>query len=278
MINIDQLIAKSNELTPLPETIRRLVGLLSEEDVNVSDVEDAFSYDGALSAKLLRQANSVHGSVGTRIGTVSAAVVRLGFDNILAMAVAACTQEQLTRSLPQYGLDADGLRRHAQAARLAVDGIRKFSTVSVPPEAATAALLHDIGKVVMAESLDSEVLDFLHQATGGPMITMDAERELLTVHHGELGGLIAQHWNLPSIIVRGIIYHHDPHNCTEADNWICHLTCVADWFAHAAIHRDQELEYSIPAPLSMAVLGIEPTTIKTVTQYVLEGSQLLSIG
>lgn len=275
MIDIDKLIRRSNELTPLPETIQRLIPMLADENVDVDDVEDAFSYDGALSGKLLRQANSVQVGGGGKIGTISAAVVRLGFDNVMAMAVAACTQDELTKPLPQYGLKAGDLRKHAQAARLAVDAMRKFAGVDAPPEAATAALLHDIGKVVMAECLDSAMLDFLQQASGGQAITMDAEREVLTVHHGELGGLIAQHWNLPDIIVRGIMYHHDPEHCTETDNRICHLLCAADWIAHASYHWGNQLTFDTPAPSSISVLGVKQGVMDKLMRYVVEGTRNL---
>lgn len=275
MIDIELLIRKSNELTPLPETIQRLIPMLADENVDVADVEDAFSYDGALSGKLLRQANSIQVGGGGKIGTISAAVVRLGFDNVMAMAVAACTQDELTKPLPQYGLKSGDLRKHAQAARLAVDAMRKFAGINVPPEAATAALLHDIGKVVLAECLDTTILDILQRASGGPVITMDAEREVLTVHHGELGGLIAQHWNLPDIIVRGIMYHHDPEHCTETDNRICHLLCAADWIAHASYHREKQLAFDTPAPKSLSILEVKPGVMEKLFKYVIEGTQNL---
>ena len=104
---------------------------------------------------------------------------------------------------------------------------------------------------------------------------MDAEREVLTVHHGELGGLIAQHWNLPDIIVRGIMYHHDPEHCTETDNRICHLLCAADWIAHASYHWGNQLAFDTPAPPSISVLGVKPSVMEKLMQYVVEGTRNL---
>jgi HD-like signal output (HDOD) protein len=98
--------------------------------------------------------------------------------------------------------------------------------VDVPPGTFTAALLHDAGKVVMARFLSPEIPGSIDRArrTSG-LSRLEAERELLNVHHGELGGLMAQHWELPPRIVKGIIHHHDPEAGADV---ICDLTCLAN--------------------------------------------------
>ena len=48
------------------------------------------------------------------------------------------------------------------------------------------------------------------------------------MHHGELGGLIAQHWELPPRVVQGIIHHHEPNEDNDA---VCYFVCVANQVA-----------------------------------------------
>lgn len=271
MIDIDQLIDSAGNLEPLPQTVTRLVALLAKDDVSVPEIEDVFSMDGPLTARLLRQANSASSSSRATIGTVSAAVVRLGFGSVLSLAVAASTQKQLSAAVPQYGMGDGTLWKHSQAARYAVDALRQHARLKVPPEAQTAALLHDIGKVVMGRYLKEDVMNVLERAVGQDVpINIEAEREVLHVHHGELGGLIAQRWGLPDIIVRGIIYHHDPENCTEADNRICYIVCLANWMAKVAEQRAVGTPFDKPLPGSAAALGLREDQVEKVVQAVAE--------
>lgn len=272
MIDIDQLIDSASQLEPLPQTVTRLVAMLAKDNVTVVEIEDIFSMDGPLTARLLRQANSASSSSRATIGTVSAAVVRLGFGSVLALAVAASTQKRLASvAVPQYGMREGALWKHSQAARVAVDALRQHARIKMPLEGQTAALLHDIGKVVMSRHLNDNVMEVLQRATGtGVPLNIEIEREVLHVHHGELGGLIAQRWGLPDIIVRGIIYHHDPEQCTEADNRICHVVCLANWIGKKAEEKAGGDVCTKPLPASVEVLGVSPVQLETVVEVVAE--------
>lgn len=272
MIDIEKLIHSANAITPLPETVTRLMALLGKDNTNISDIEEVFSYDAALSARLLRQANSAASGSRNSIGTIPAAVVRLGFGSVFALAVSVSTKDELDTALPAYGMDESAMWQHAQAARLIVDGLRRFAKMPMPAETQTAALLHDVGKIVMARNLDPEVLKILKAASkNGQSIDIDAEREILEVHHGELGGLIAQHWQLPTIVVRGIWFHHEPDACPEEDRRVAHIVCIANWAAKLATARKAGVECTIPPPTSMATLGVSEAQIEQAVAYAVEG-------
>jgi len=271
VINIDDLIKRANALEPLPEVVTKLIALLEKDDVAIDEVEHIFSSDGALTARLLRQANSASSGSRKQIGTISAAVIRLGLGGVLALAISVSTQKQLSTSLPQYGIDSGGLWHHAQAASFAVDAMRRYCKVTIIPEAQTAALLHDIGKIVMADYLEPDILSLLQRANEkGIEIGMDAEREILEVHHGELGGLIAQHWDLPDCIVRGIQHHHDPEACADSNSDLCHIVCTANWIAKAAEAKIKNTPYTDSIPLSVKHLGISENNLDKITDAVAE--------
>ena len=107
--------------------------------------------------------------------------------------------------------------------------VQALSSGEPIPETFTAALLHDVGKLVMGRFLIPEILGFIRRAREVDHLgRLEAESLLLNVHHGELGGLIAQHWKLPSRVVQGIIYHHNPE---EGHDVICDLTYLANQIA-----------------------------------------------
>ena len=75
------------------------------------------------------------------------------------------------------------------------------------------------------------------------MTSAQAEIEILGIHHGELGGLIAQHWELPERIVTAIAHHHTP---AEGRDVVCDVVCLANVVAKRVgagyVAQDQELE------------------------------------
>ncbi len=78
-----------------------------------------------------------------------------------------------------------------------------------------------------------------------------AEAVLLEVHHGEIGALIAQHWNLPAGIVRGVQFHHAPES--EPDP-VADFVHVANTLAHDVADTNHEP----PADGALARLGLKP--------------------
>ncbi len=229
MIDLDRLIQQANDLEPLPGTTTRLAALAADPDAGIRELVDLVSFDQALTARLLRFANSA--AVGSRepVASVQGAIQRLGTGTVLTVAMGAAVKGRLMAAVPQYGIGEGGLWRHSIAAALAIEALVRIGRVSAPSAAFSAALLHDVGKLVLSRFLDPEVLAVLHEArTAGGLSALAAEVEVLSVHHAELGGLIAQHWKLPDAIVQGISKHH---TADEHDD-VARLVRLADLLAH----------------------------------------------
>ncbi len=230
-MDLDALIAQAYNLEPLPLSAARLAGLVANPDSNISSITEVISLDPSLTVRVLRAANSARLASRSSITNVNDAVVRLGRGTILSIVVGSAARKHLQRSVPEYGLVENTLWKHSVAAALVAETIGQICRVSVPPESFAAALLHDIGKLVLGRFLDEKTLALLHDAqTQGHLNPLDAEKEILQVNHAELGGLIAQKWGLPESIVKGISYHHQP---DEGDERICDVICVSNDIAIA---------------------------------------------
>jgi HD-like signal output (HDOD) protein len=231
VINLDALTRSARDLEPLPVSVTRLAALVANEGTDVREMAQVIAYDQALTIKLLESANSAANAGVTETSTAHDAVVRLGTGTVLSLALTTAVAKRMHRSLPEYGLSEGDLWRHSVASALAAELLPSFAKVRMPPETVTAALLHDVGKLVMARYLQPDVLDTLGRAgREGGLSRLAAETELLHVNHGELGGLMLQSWKLPDSIVRGVIYHHDPQ---QADSLICYAVHVCDLVAKA---------------------------------------------
>jgi len=247
MLELDALVEKANELEPLPATVSRLARVVSTEDSSVHDVTEIISFDPKLTAALLRYANSAIAAGGRRnVVTVDAAVTRLGLGVVLEVATANSIRTKLQAALPEFDLSAGELWRHAVATALAAEWLGRARRAAVPPETFTAALLHDVGKLVLARFLDRDLLDYLARSRQeGGRSALEAECEILGVHHGELGALICQHWELSDSICRGVMHHHDPEAGFAT---ICDAVHVANLVAHFVDETEEGAEWNGPLP------------------------------
>ena len=145
---------------------------------------------------------------------------------ILAVAVTSSVADELGTPLVPYGAAAGVLFRHSVAASHVAEVVRQQSPLPLGPELVTAALLHDMGTVILAELFDRTTLDAARLRHGE---LTDAERELIDVDHAELGAMLAQCWRLPDRIVQAIRSHHRP-SVTSDD--LARAVMVADAVSH----------------------------------------------
>lgn len=265
MIDLGALVQSALELEPLPASVTRLASTVADPDSDLQDVVEILEFDQALTGRLLRAANSASSASSSAITSVRAAVLRLGSGSILSMATASCVQTRMNHSVPAYGLGEGALWRHSVATALAAESVNRAAKRKAPPESFTAALLHDIGKLTLARFLDDEVVQILRRADAcGLAPSLQAETEVLGVNHAELGGLIAQHWSLPTTIVLGIIFHHDP-GAVSNTHWstlpgvqaVCDVVHVGNVLAQRIAAEGDDVEVREPLDeASLARLGL----------------------
>ncbi len=248
MVDLDVLIRQSHSLQALPASVTRLASLVASDDWRVDEIEEVVSLDQGLTADLLRVANSAAFGATRGITSVRDAVIRLGAGSVLSLAMAASMHDRLDRPIPQYGLSEGEMWRHSVAAALAAEEATRFCTSSIPAESFTAALLHDVGKLILCRHLDPSTLALLQSARRDDGLSATcAELAILDLHHGELGALAAQHWGLPESIVKGIQYHHDP---AAGGASVCDAVCLANRVAHQVLDESPDPEYQLDDSLS----------------------------
>ena len=211
MIDLERLIKDANDVAPLPTTVTKLLSVMQGDDWSVDAAVDVIRFDAGLTARLLRLANSVAYGRAGRSGNLREAVLRLGRSAVLSTSMAEGVRTALPAKSMPAGYTEREFWQHSVAATLAVEKLERALGIPVAPEVATAALLHDVGKLVLGHLLSPDVMAVLRRAVEeGHLVAWRAESEVLQVNHAEVGALIAQHWNLPDLVVAGILHHHNP--------------------------------------------------------------------
>ena len=229
MLDRKALDAAARELEPLPPTVHHLAALASRRNWSAMEAEETISMDPALAGKLLGLANSfAHGGL-MQIVSIRDAVVRMGIGSALALVTATAVSGRTRLALPQYRLAEGELWRHSVSTLLAAQALPAFCAVPIPPESFTAALLHDLGKLVISRFVTGAMMERLdHARDDGAHTPIQAEIEVLGVDHATLGGFIAESWHLPAGIVKGIAYHHTP---LEGGALVCDAVHVSNSIA-----------------------------------------------
>ncbi len=199
---IRNLIRDTKSLPTLPGIIARLGSLADNDKVSSQEVARVVSADQVLSAKVLRLVNSAFYGFPGRVSTVSNALILLGVNVVKSLAITSSIFEIMEKN-------AVGLWEHSMGVAVAANTISKTLKLPDAEETATAALLHDIGKVIIKIKLqqDFSLLSALVDDKGYTM--QEAEQSLLETDHAEIGGWLVRSWLLPEKLIEPIAFHHN---------------------------------------------------------------------
>jgi putative nucleotidyltransferase with HDIG domain len=204
----DKVINGIDKLAPLPITLQRLVHMLGNEDVNIKDVITVIEYDQAVTSNILKVANSPAYAGRFQIEKLRDAVIHLGLNLLLDLALGNYLKS-LKVSAPLYDLSENDLWLHAAASSLAAKAIiQETHNGRIPPIATVAALVHDIGKLLMIRYMEGNLADILALIELRKCSFVEAERELFGCDHAEVGQAMAKKWAFPDPVTEAIHLHH----------------------------------------------------------------------
>jgi HD-like signal output (HDOD) protein len=254
VIDHKDLLSSAEALGALPVTVTRLANIVSNPEHDIREIVEIVSLDQSLAATLLRRANSAALGARFQIKTVKDAALWLGSGSLLSLALATNVSKRLNQPIPAYGLGEGQLWKRSVAASLAAESIRTAAAVDVPAEAPTAALLHDFGKVVLAQHFGARVLNMLAQAAvADNMGLLAAEARVFGINHADIGGLVAQHWKLPHTIVDAIIHHH--HGGEHRNPASATVSLAHAMVPHVLAGTDYD---ELPTPVACTATGSDP--------------------
>lgn len=204
-------IEKLGDLPTLPHVVQRLAAMIGRPTVSTEEIGAIIEKDQVLAAKVLRLANSPFYGFPSRIGSVAHAVIVLGFNVVKGLTLCASALS----IMKDAGMDQ--LWRHSLGVAITANLLAARLGIKNPEELFVAGLLHDIGKVVLYVKWP-EVGACIKDASkaGGDRSLFELEQELMGLSHADIGGCLANAWNLPVTLREPILYHHAPTLATEA--------------------------------------------------------------
>lgn len=233
---IQEIVDSIEDLTSFPPLAHRALSIAMDNDAGVDDLIELVQFDPAVTSNCLRLCNSSYFGLSEKISSLKQALVFLGMRNIINVLLTHCIKlPEYDRAHGGYGLHEGELWRHSVSC--AVLSGRLSEKAGCPPDPAlfTAALLHDVGKLVLSRFLEKRyraLCDLIQNR----LSLIQAEKALFGIHHAELGGIIAETWNFPDALIRSIQDHHRP-IATEGEPDIVSWVGLSNAVAHLCAFR-----------------------------------------
>lgn len=251
---IYKLLREVKVLPPSPQVLPKVLDALRHEQTTLEEVGELIALDPALTAKLLHYCNSVYFSGREPVSSVPEAIGRVGFQTIFSL-VSAVTGGKSFNPPADSGLDGTQLWKHslttAFGCKFIAEDIGEDSNVLF-----TAGLLHDIGRVVLAQAKGSEYGQLLAQAANTGANVTASEKSAYGFTHAEVGACLMETWKLPAILVQGVRFHHQPAAAGAAQKMAAGV-CVGNALAHLFEHPTENFSgANIELQQAMELLGI----------------------
>jgi len=242
-LQAQRLLARNIHLPSLPSVMRKLSALIEDPDAGARDVGQLVAEDVALSAKVLKIANSSYYGLRERCLAPQQAASVLGMKVLRNVVMQAAVMKQYEH-LKSGAFDLDNLWRHSILAAQCCQfiGRKCGSRIGLAAdELYICGLLHDLGQVVLLEALGKEYLKVVEHARSSNLEVHVAEEQLLGFSHPDVGALLASQWGLPDSVHRAIQFHHAGDEQSEADPLV-RLVRHVNRFTHSPAEAGAELQ------------------------------------
>lgn len=210
MSDINAIIKKINRLKPIPQVASKVMSISQNPDSSMSDLSNIIVYDTAVTANLLKVANSAYFGLPDKVDSVHQAIVFMGMDQVVDLVLLAASSENLQAAQKGYDLNAGELWKYSVSSALIAKELAEKKGAKEINLIFTAALLKDIGKVVLNQYVRDSFEKINALVTHKGFTFREAEKEAIGIDHAELGGMVAESWNFSPKMVETIRNHHMP--------------------------------------------------------------------
>jgi HD-like signal output (HDOD) protein len=208
---IRKALENVSTIPTLPVVIEKITRLLNNPQTSAEEIGKAITTDQALAAKVLKLVNSAFYGFPGKISTITHAVVILGFATVKNVVLTASIFDAfMKKTSDTSGFDMGKFWLHSIACGSASQCIARHIGYANKEECFIAGLIHDVGKIILCNNLPIEFDLVVQNTVKKECLFYESEKEVLHITHEELGGIVAERWNLPQNLRDAVRAHHSP--------------------------------------------------------------------
>lgn len=204
-----ELLRGNVNIPALPEILLQLFNIISSNRCSFGNVARVVRMDPALTAAVLKVANSAAVGMQTPVSDLKQAVALVGMDELSAMAMGS-TYLSKFKLHPDAGIDLGLFWKHSFCTGVAAKNIARGLGLPNCERYFVAGLLHDVGRLALYANLPgfADAVEAHCRQTGTSL--QNVEKEACGFDHAAFGATLLHSWNLPEGLVELVRNHHEP--------------------------------------------------------------------
>jgi len=207
---VQTIVQSVASLRPMPSNVSRILSEIEKQNVTIDGLAGLIGLDQALTALVLQMSNSVSLGYSRTCSTLYEAIMLIGLGRLRTILLTSSATGMMKRSLSGYRQGAGELWHHSLVTGVISEWLAQALHYPNPEEAYISGLLHDIGKLLLDQVVLNNYNTIVDYVQKYRMPLWQVEEKLIGIDHARVGGLIAEHWNYPVILVDAIRFHHVP--------------------------------------------------------------------
>ncbi len=227
MNTMEEIISGIDKLTPTSCVSDKLMAVVSNPHSSSADLVELVKYDQGLTVNLLKLCNSAYVGAVRKITSIKQSVALLGMDKVVSLIMLANNAENFRNGQKGYDLSQGELWKYSVSAAIISQELAKEKGILNISMIFTAALIKDIGKVIMSTYIAESFAAIQHGVQTKGQTFLDAEKEVLGIDHAQLGAMVATKWHFAPEMIEIIQFHHEPLKSRRMDQSLC-VVYVAD--------------------------------------------------
>ncbi len=224
---------KKNNIASLSHLMNDIVEIINCQQTNAQDLTKYIQRDPALSARVLKEANSIHNYSQTKINNIIEAVIWLGFDTIKELTLSQRTVKAFDdNSQPGNHFSRNQLWKHSVAVATMAKLIMRMEFAESGDFIYVAGLLHDFGLLIIDQVFPEELKKVLELMENRNAHILDITEEVFGFNHIELTTMLIESWNLPEKLKKIVNHSFNPFLIEKSLKRDAIVLTLADYFCN----------------------------------------------
>ncbi|MBF0620742.1 MAG: HDOD domain-containing protein [Magnetococcales bacterium] len=205
-----KIVKAVDKMPAFPNSVHQILALTSDINCPPKKLLNVVHHDPVLTLEILKIVNSHYFGLSESVVSINQAAVFIGYNTIKNLALGVAAMGILPKG-KHAGLNMTKFLHHALATASICRLFHRWSGGSEAEATSyfVAGLLHDVGKVVLAEHLPDVYEKAMTLSKSRNIALHLAEQMMLGMDHCDVGAMLAEKWSLPTDIVAAIGQHHE---------------------------------------------------------------------
>jgi HD-like signal output (HDOD) protein len=267
---LNTIVMTTRDLPAMPQVASKVLELSSDPNTSAAQLQQVISDDQAMTARILKIANSAMYSCSRKIKTLTEAIVMLGFNSIRSLVVTSAARNLYNMKSSPSGLKERLMWEHSIGCGFACRLLAESKAPALTEEAFLAGLLHDIGKLVLTQRLPAEFDEIVQTVYNENRPFAATEREVLGFDHAQVGALLVNKWKFSPGLESVILHHHNPEALSPDEPLLLFLDLGNKLCHKLGIGFLEEPDLDVADCAANQILGLAPDTFAAVADRLQE--------